>query len=117
MGFCNLGILIDKKTLIFTKSTMLSAVVITGLYFLLIPSFGATGAAWATLLAFVVKFFYINHYATNLYDMELPWKKLFFPFFLSVFSVVISLFGPSHIIWSIVVNVLIFFVLIFTRQI
>ena len=113
MSYCNLGIIIHKKTIIFTKSAILAAVVITVLYFLLIPSFGASGAAWATVLANMVKFFYINHYATNLYDMELPWKKMFVPFFLSVSAVVVSLFGPNHIIWSISVNVLILYSLTF----
>jgi len=114
MAYCNLGIMIHKKTIIFTKSAILAAVVITVLYFLLIPSFGSSGAAWATMLAFAVKFFYINHHATNLYDMELPWGKIFMFFPLCTIVVLISLFGPNQMVLSVVLNTFLFFLLIYS---
>ena len=112
-AYCNLGIMIHKKTIILTKSVILSAVVITVFYFVFIPSFGALGAAWATVLAFAVRFLYVYQKAKNLYDMELPWKKILVPFLLSASAVIFSFFGPNHIIWSIGVNILIFYSLIF----
>jgi O-antigen/teichoic acid export membrane protein len=112
-AYCNLGILFHKKTFIITKSTFLSAALITVLYFLLIPGFGASGAAWATALTFATRFLYIYFHAKSLYDMELPWKKIYPLFPPSLLAVLIALFGPNQIIWSIFLNILIFFLFVY----
>lgn len=46
------GILIEKKTCYRTVGHLTSAVVVTVAYFILIPRYGAMGAAWATVLGF-----------------------------------------------------------------
>jgi O-antigen/teichoic acid export membrane protein len=55
----NFGIYHTGKTRHIAFSTMLSAGVIIGLSFLLIPSHGMYGAAWATLIAFSARLIYI----------------------------------------------------------
>ena len=113
-GFCNLGIMVQKKTFIITYSTILVAVIITALYFLLIPKFGAAGAAWSTLIAFALRFFYIHWKAKQLYDMDLPWGKVFMLFPPCIAAILISQFGPDNIINSLLINVCVFFVLLYT---
>ena len=113
LTYCNFGILIHKKTFIITKSSVLAAVVITVLYFLLIPAFGAIGAAWATALTSFVKLLYIYFHATRLYDMELPWKKMFIFGSLSTLVVLISLFGPDQIVWSLIFNITVFYLFVY----
>jgi O-antigen/teichoic acid export membrane protein len=112
-SYCNMGILIQKKTFIITKSIMLSAALITMLYFVLIPNFGALGAAWATALTFAFRFLYIYSRAMKLYNMELPWKKLYLLLPPSILVVLIGMVGPDKIIWSIPLNILIFISFLF----
>lgn len=112
-GFCNLGIMIEKKTLIITKSITLAAMVITVLYFLLIPRFGSMGAAWATLIAFVVRFFYIHWHASKFYNMNLPWSKLLLLFMPCTAMVVVSYLGPDDLVHSLIINVAVVFLLAF----
>lgn len=104
-GFCNIGILIEKKTMIITKSVMIVSVVITVLYLLLIPKFGAMGAAWATLIAFVLRFFYIHRHAARLYNMELPWGKVMRLFPPCFAAILISHFGPADLLQSLLLNI------------
>ena len=104
-GFCNFGILIKKKTIIITKSVMIVAVIITALYFLLIPRCGAMGAAWATLIAFIIRFYYIHRHAARLYDMELPWGKVMRLFPPCFAAILISHFGPADLVSSLLLNI------------
>lgn len=113
-AFCNLGILIEKKTIIITKSIMIAAMAITPLYFLLIPKFGAMGAAWATVTAFVLRFFYIHWNAVRLYDMGLPWKKTMWLFPPCFGAVLISYFGPADIVQSFILNTAVILLLIYS---
>jgi O-antigen/teichoic acid export membrane protein len=116
-GFCNFGILIKKKTFIVTQGTGIVAVVITGLYFLLIPKFGASGAAWATLIAFFLRFLYTHWRAKKLYDMELPWGKVVKLFPPCIAVIIISYLGPSDLVQSILLNVAVLLFLIYTATI
>ncbi len=114
MAFCNLGILINNKTLIITKSTLLSAVIITIFYILLIPRFGAYGAAWATVISFAVRFMYIHLKSKKLYDMELPWKKFLLLLPPCVVAILIGHFGPNNILKSFSLNIVVLFLLFIT---
>lgn len=107
-GYCNLGIIIHKRTFLITNSMLLSATIITILYFLLIPSYGATGAAWATALTFTARLIYVYNVSKKLYSMELPWKKIIYLLILSAIVVIISVLGPSKIIWSILMNLILY---------
>ncbi|MFW5908730.1 MAG: lipopolysaccharide biosynthesis protein [Desulfosalsimonas sp.] len=114
MAYCNLGILVHRKTFIITKSTILSAGLITVLFFVLIPRFGAAGAAWATAATFAVRFLYVYFHAKSLYDMELPWKRIYPLLPVSALAVLIAVFGPDHIVWSICLNILVFLIFVYT---
>ena len=71
--YANFGILIQKKTIEITYGTIIAAVFVTLGYVLLIPPFGALGAAWATVLAFGSRCAWVTIRSAKLYDMGLPW--------------------------------------------
>lgn len=75
-AFCNLGILIRRNTIQITYGTMAGVVVITAAYLLLIPKFGAMGAAWATIIGFFVRFLWIYLKAKQELDMGLSWPRV-----------------------------------------
>jgi O-antigen/teichoic acid export membrane protein len=111
--FCNMGILIEKKTFIITKSTLLSVAVITPLYIWLIPRFGGYGAAWATLISFVIRFVYVYYKSKALYDMELPWRKVFLLLPPCFSAILIGYFGPINVVQSIVINLIVVLLLFY----
>ncbi len=113
-GYCNLGIMIKNKTFIITKSTILSAVVVTVLYLALIPRFGAYGAAWATTISFAARFLYVHLESRKLYDMELPWKKTLFLFPPCIAAILVGHFGPDGILESVFLNIVVVFLLFYT---
>ena len=112
-GFCNLGIMIEKKTLLITHSVVITAVVITVLYFLLIPRFGAMGAAWATLIGYAVRFLYIHWNAAKLYNMELPWKRVLLLFPPCIIAMLASFLCSNDLLLSLIINVAVVLLLAF----
>jgi O-antigen/teichoic acid export membrane protein len=75
-SFCNLGILITKNTIQITYGMIVGVAVITAGYLMLIPAWGAMGAAVATLAGFVSSFYWIYRRSRRYYDMKLPWMKV-----------------------------------------
>ena len=74
--YCDLGILLEQKTSHIAYAHMIAVVVITVAYFTLIPEFGIYGAAWATVIGFTARFYWVNRKGKQYYDMELPWGKI-----------------------------------------
>lgn len=103
-GYCNFGILIKRNTLQITYAAVIAVAVITIAYLTLIPLFGGYGAAWATVLAFLVRFLWINWKATQAYDMQLPWGKVMLLSGLAIFVYLLSIFSPEPLLGSIVVR-------------
>ena len=68
--FFNFGIYQSGRTKHAAYGTVLAAVVIVGLSFLLIPRFGAMGAAWATLISFFVRLLYFYHASQRLFRIR-----------------------------------------------
>lgn len=112
--YCNFGIMLKKKTIQIAYAQWIAVIVITLAYFLLIPVFGGLGAAWATLIGFCVRFFWLNKKGKEYYDMKLPWKKIVFIGLLCIFFFLLSLFLPEDIIISIVSRIIIFILFGFT---
>ncbi len=75
-SYGNIGILVKEKTIELTYGTLLAAVIVTAGYLLLIPRFGAMGAAWATLLAFASRMFWVVIRSRRYYDMQLEWARV-----------------------------------------
>ena len=104
MGFCNLGILVEKKTIIITKSNFYTAIIITVLYLLLIPKFSYYGAALSTAIAFAFRFFFIFFKSRALLKMQLQWKIYFYLVPINVFYFIIFLLGPNDKFVSVIFN-------------
>ena len=119
-SFCNLGILLKGKTLYITKATGISVAVMTVGYLGLIPLFGAMGAAWATLIGFLARFFLVNRWASGLYDMRLSWNGTLRCALLALATFFLSLFAPANLVYSIGYHALLmvaFIILIFALPI
>lgn len=74
-SYLNLGIFVAEKTVDIAIGTYIAAITVTIFCYLLIPSYGAIGAAYATLIAFIVRFFWIKYRSYQYYHMGLVWKK------------------------------------------
>jgi O-antigen/teichoic acid export membrane protein len=118
--FCNLGILIEKKTIYIAYAEVYAAIVITVAYFTLIPVFGIFGAAWATVIGFYFRFYWTNKKSNQFYNMQLPWGKVLQSLGLATVAFMISLFIPEDILISVIMRFLllvIFIVIFFTLPI
>jgi len=102
--YVNLGILLRKKTIETTYGTLIAAAVISIGYLFLIPRYGAMGAAWSTLFAFVSRSCWVYWRARSLFNMELRWKPVGILIGLWVCVCVCSLYGPSDLVASLFFN-------------
>jgi O-antigen/teichoic acid export membrane protein len=76
-GFADLGLLVKERTIELTYGTIIAAVIVSAGYLILIPLYGAMGAALATLLAFGARMAWIAARAKKCYDMKLDWSRAF----------------------------------------
>jgi len=67
------GIEVSEKTKYTSYSTWIAVVVVLILYAILIPPFGGMGAAVATLVAMLVRFWSTLHFAQRLWRVEYHW--------------------------------------------
>jgi len=99
--FCDLGILLKKKTMQIAHAELIAVIVMTFAFFTLIPAYGFYGAAWSAVIGFGTKFYWTYIKAKKLYDMELPWLKVNLTVLLAITFFLISLLIPDEIITSI----------------
>ncbi len=110
--FCNLGILLKAKTMDIAYSEFFAAIIITVAYFFLIPAYGIFGAAWATVIGFSARFYWINKKSIQYFDMELPWTKVIMTAALALITLSLSLLAPENIFESILIRTLL--IILFT---
>ena len=72
-----IGISIEKKTHLFAYIAWATAAVNFVLNWLLIPAFGATGAAWATLISYLILTISYTGFTQRLHPIIIPWGRLF----------------------------------------
>lgn len=70
------GISLEKKTYLFARLTWLTAAVNFALNLFLIPRLGAAGAAWSTLIGYVVLTSGYMYYTQRLHPLEIQWSRL-----------------------------------------
>ncbi len=78
-GLCNvatIGIMLQKRPLVRSMAVVVAAVVNTVLNVLLIPTYGMMGAAWATLVAFLVQMVLQVGAAQRYYPIPYQWARL-----------------------------------------
>lgn len=112
--FCDLGILLEKKTIQIAYAEALAAAVITVAYLTLIPAYGIFGAAWATAIGFMARFYWTNKKGKQYYDMELPWKKVILTLALALAVFLLSMIIPENILISVILRttLIVFFIVI-----
>jgi len=71
-----LGIDLSEKTRYANYGVWASVATVLALYALLIPPFGGYGAAWATLLAFLVRLAFHWHFSQKLWPIAYGWKPV-----------------------------------------
>ena len=103
--YCDLGILLESKTIHIAYAHAIAVVVITVAYFTLIPAFGIYGAAWATVIGFTARFYWINRMGKKYYDMALPWGKVGIMASLAACTFAASLFIPEDPILSVFLRI------------
>lgn len=78
------GINIQKKTKYLPIAVGIAAISNIALNFILIPIMGYRGAAWATLLAYLVSALVIYFYSQKVYPISYPWGKILSLFVLCI---------------------------------
>ena len=112
--YCNMGILLEHKTMQIAFGEMLGVIVITMAYFTLIPLYGIYGAAWSTLAGFIARFYWINMRSKQLYNMELPWAKISLIALTAISIYFLSMLSPEDLIPSILFRSILVVMFIFT---
>jgi O-antigen/teichoic acid export membrane protein len=91
-----IGISLEKKSFLFARLAWLTAIINATLNWVLIPSFGATGAAWATSTSYLVLTVSYMVYTQKLHALPINWFKLSVMLLLGavVFVVAILMYQP-----------------------
>lgn len=103
-SFSNVGLLLRGKTLHALYATIAAGIVAAVGYVILIPRYGAIGAAAATLIGFVVRFSWIYTVSQSSYDMGLRWWKVVKICGVAVAIYLLSRFVPAQLAWAIVIH-------------
>jgi len=108
-AFGNFGIMYHEKTKYIAVGTILASISSLIFCFILIPYFGSFGAAYATILAFYIRFAFIFKYSQKEYRLYLQWIKILIMMALAASLYAISvLVQQDSIVVSIIINMLIF---------
>lgn len=106
--YCDLGIMLKKKTIQIAYAQWFAVFVVAIAYFVLIPEFGIAGAAWATLIGFSAQFYWINKKGKEYYNMYLPWGKILSIAVLAMVCFSFTILVPDNLLWSIILRLVIF---------
>ena len=99
--YCNLGIYIKSRSKYMAIASLISAISVTALNVILIPKYGAYGAAWATVGAFFIRFLLVHISSQKFYHIDYGWSKQLQMLIFSVFIYLCSrTIETSHIIIS-----------------
>ena len=85
------GISIEKKTALIAKLSWIAAAINFVLNWLLIPIFGAVGAAWATVFSFLFITGSYLFFTQKLHPLIINWKLLFMLVVVGIFLLVLSI--------------------------
>lgn len=70
------GIYVTARTQVMASGSIVLVAITVALNFLLIPPFGAFGAAWATTLAYTARFFWIYYFSEKYYPIHYRWHDI-----------------------------------------
>jgi len=106
--FNNFGILLSEKTIYLFISTFIKAIVITVLFFVLIPQIGIYGASIAALVATITQLVVVVFVSQKHYQMDLPWGKAVVLLLAWLIAVSISFVIPDGFYVSLLLKILLF---------
>jgi O-antigen/teichoic acid export membrane protein len=75
-GYCNLGLYLKNATHLYGWSAVIGVVAALGLNALLIPRYGVLGAAWATVIAYAIRFVPVYLFSQARYHIPYDWAKV-----------------------------------------
>ena len=107
-SYCYFGLLLGKNTIQITYGTAIAVLVISIAYLTLIPLYGVFGAAWATVIGFLARLYWVYQKSKFNYDMQLPWNKVWLLSGLAVCIYAISWLAPEAFFPSILVRIFLF---------
>lgn len=105
-----------KKTRTISVTTIIGAVVNTGLNLWLIPTIGATGAAIATMMGYVVIFSSRLLMLRNIVNLHVKWKKLLVCFALLLMQSVVATLVATILIQIVAQFILLSFIIILSKK-
>lgn len=116
-NFCDFGLLLKRKTIQIAYGSAVAVAVITVAYLTLIPMFGIYGAAWATVIGFAARLYWISWKSRLEFDMQLPWGKVGVLAGLTTGIYGLSWLVPEPLVPSIILRIMLFllFFVIFMR--
>jgi len=119
-NYCNFGIYLKEKTKLMFYAECIAVVAILIAYTIIIPRYGAMGAAWATVIGFLVRLIAIEIYAVKLYNMQLPWLRAASLLILAAVIYSLTFFSPAAWLASVAYRsllVLVFFAAVYVLPI
>jgi O-antigen/teichoic acid export membrane protein len=105
--YTNFGIMLSGKTFHITVASVIGGITTTVLCLLLIPRFGAVGAAIAAVTAFFTRFLYVCRTSQRLYPIPFDWLAIASAPAVAVTLYLLSRFAPEPMLLSIGVKGLI----------
>jgi len=112
-SFGNFGVLYAGKTKYIAYGTVVAAVAVIILSFILIPTYGIYGAGIATIIAFLIRFIIIYYYSQKSFRLFLPWGKTVLMMSLgTAFYIMSFYFKQDKILYSLTLNTL-FYIMYF----
>ncbi len=114
------GIYVEKKTKYLPLITGIGAAVNIAANFLLIPKFGMTGAAYATLISYLAMTIAIYRTSSKFYKIDYEFSKIYLIFFVTGVTYAMYVFTSTTFLhnWYLkILFVILFFVLVFAFKI
>ena len=105
-AYCIFGIFYRQKTIYKAYVDWISLPLTMLIYYLLIPRYGAMGAAWATAASLGFRFLLIYAFSNKLYDMRLQWSKILPGLLVAIILYIFSYSMNFPIITSVAFNAL-----------
>ena len=104
-AYCNIGIYLKNRTRQYARISIIAVVANIGLNFLLIPRYGAMGAAWATVGAYVVRFVLVYELSQRLWRVDYGWGRIGTVLFVCGAGFFVHLWtAPARLIPSVLFN-------------
>jgi O-antigen/teichoic acid export membrane protein len=94
------GIDVAERTTLYTAASWIATGVVLVCYAVLIPRYAGFGAAWATLIAFVVRFAFSYYWSQKVWPVTYLWRRSILLAVIAVAVCLPAVFAPLTHVWS-----------------